>query len=84
MCESLAFVIIEARGLLDRIPRVGVTPKLVPLRVTLGDDHPSGHFSYINLRLVTSPIAMNAGCYLRVMTATALTRAEIQDQYESS
>lgn len=34
--------------------RVGVTPKLVSLKVTLGGDHPFGHFSYINLRLVTS------------------------------
>ena len=33
--------------LLDRILRVGVTPKLVPLRVTLGEDHL--HY----LRLVT-------------------------------
>jgi hypothetical protein len=33
--------------LLDRILRVGVTPKLVPLKVTLGDDHL--HY----LRLVT-------------------------------
>ena len=84
MCESLAFVIIEARGLLDRIPRVGVTPKLVPLRVTLGDDHPSGDFSYINLRLVTSPMAMDTGCFLRVIRTTALNRAEIQGYHQSS
>jgi hypothetical protein len=67
--RDLAFV-IKGTWVLDRIPRVGVTLKLVPLKVTLGDDLPSGHFSYMNLRLVTSLAAMITVCFLRDVTAT--------------
>lgn len=64
---------IKGTWALDRIPRVGATPKLVPLKVTLGRDHPSGHFSYITLRLVTSPTAVNTVCVLRVVTTDHLS-----------
>jgi hypothetical protein len=57
--------------LLDRILRVGATPKLVPLKVTPGDDH--HHY----LRLVTLYMTLNTGSAFRFVTNTVLNQAAI-------